>query len=252
MLKFLIAIVLLFLVLMLLAVRTAGAQSSTVPQPVTPAPPVNPVDQANAEAAQWDAVQQAAVGQAQAAANQAAAAAAQANAAAQQAQAAAQMEKAARQAAEQGLMNTAVESAHQAELASVEAVALGRDATQSASLARQQSDLALRNVARLKETLASVANQRDAAQRDASHWSAEATRLDKDRTALAGALVAERERSDLMMKVAFAALLLLVMVLAYTAVMLWKVARVLKPTARDRMVVVNEQGQVRAQIEAIG
>jgi hypothetical protein len=218
----------------------AGAQDPIVPTP----PPVNPIDQANAEAAQWDAVQQAAIGQAQAAAQQAVAAAAQAQSAAQQAQLAAQHEHAARLAAEQGLMNQAVESSHKAQLAAVEAVALGRDATQSASLARQQADLALRNVTRLKTSLDEVTAQRDVAQR-------EATRLDVDRTALAGALREEQNRSDLYGKVAISALLLLALTLGYIALVLGKLVHALHLQPRERLVVLDERGRVKAQIEAL-
>lgn len=249
--KLLLALVLIFLTLMLLAAaQPAGAQTVPTPPP-PPTTPINPIDQANADAARWDAVQQAAVGQAQAAANQAAAAAAQASAAAAQAEMAAQQERAARQAAERGLMNTAVESSHQAQLAAVQAVSLGRDATQSASLARQQADLALRNVANLKTMLVEVGSQRDAALSDAAHWSAEATRLDKDRTALAGALKAEQDRSDLYGKVAIGSLALLTIVLAYMALVLGKLMRALRIQPRDRVVVLDERGRVKAQIEAL-
>jgi hypothetical protein len=238
--------------LLLLSALPAGAQQVT--PPVTPPPPVvptNPIDKANAEAAQWDAVQQAAIGAAQSAASQAVAAASQAQAAAAQAQVAAQQEHAARQAAEQGLMNQAVESSHQAQLAAVQAVSLGKDATQSASMARQQADLALRNVANLKTALTQVTAQRDDARSDAAHWSTEAAQLDKDRTALAGALKAEQDRNDLLSKVAIGALALLAVTLAYMALVLAKLTRALRIKPNDRIVVLNERGMVKAQIEAL-
>jgi hypothetical protein len=238
---------LMFTFLITLPVRAQG--------PVTPPPPpvptINPVDQANADAAQWDALQQAAIGQAQAAASQAIAAASQALAAAGQAQVAAQQEHAARVAAEQGLMNQAVESSHQAQLAAVQAVALGKDATQSASIARQQSDLALRNVANLKTALSQASVERDAAQQDVARWIVEAARLDRDRAAFAGALREEQNRADLYGKVAIGALALLAIVLAYMAIVLSKLTRTLHIKPRDRMVVLDERGRVKAQIEAL-
>jgi hypothetical protein len=239
-----IILLVLFLLWLFAQLPGAHAQAPIVPTPPPAATPINPVDQANAEAAQWDVVQQAAVSAAAAAANQAAAAAAQANAAAAQAQQAAQMERAARQAAQQGLMNQAVESSHQAQLAAVQAITLGRDAMQSASLARQQSDLALRNVQRLKTDLSEITRQRNAAQQDAANF-------DRDRSALAGALKAEQDRSDLFGKVAIGALSLLALTLAYMAFVLAKLVRALRLQPRDRMVVLDERGRVKAQIEAL-
>jgi hypothetical protein len=247
----LIGLVIIFLALMAFFAQPAGAQSQVVPTPPPPVVPTNPIDQANAEAAQWDAVQQAAIGAAQSAASQAVAAASQAQAAAAQAQVAAQQEHAARVAAEQGLLNQSVESSHQAQLAAVQAVSLGKDATQSASMARQQADLALRNVANLKISLMDVTAQRDTARSDAARWQTEATKLDKDRTALAGALKAEQDRSDLLSKVAIGSLMLLGVTLTYIAFVLAKLMRALRIKPNDRIVVLNERGMVKAQIEAL-
>jgi hypothetical protein len=242
-----IAGLILFVFWFLFYVSEAGAQAPIVPTPPPPPPPVtptNPIDVSQAEAKQWDAVQQSAIWAAQSAANQAAAAAARASRAAAQAEAAAQMERAARLAAEQGLMNQAVESSHQAQLAAVEAVALGREATQSASLARQQSDLALRNVQRLKSDLADITRQRNDVQQTAAT-------LAGDRAALAGALKAEQERSDLYGKVAIGSLALLSLVLIYMAFVLAKLVRALRLQPQDRMVVLDERGRVKAQIEGV-
>lgn len=247
--KILIVLVIAFLMLMLLSmVQPAGAQGPLVPPP-TPTP--NPIDQANAEAEQWNAAQQSTLQSAWAAIGQAQAAIAQAQSSAQKAQDAARYEHAARVAAEQGQINQAVESSHQAQLSAVQAVSLGRDATQSASMARQQADLALRNVTNLKAALLEVDSQRAAALTDAQHWSAEAARLDRDRTALAGALKAEQERSDLMSKVAIVALMLLGVTLTYIAFVLAKLVRALRIKPSDRILVVNERGMVKAQIEAL-
>jgi hypothetical protein len=228
-----------------------GQPQGTAPTPPPPVTPQNPVDAANEQAAQWQAVANQAVASAQASINQAYASLAAAQSSVWQYQQAYLQAEAARQAAVRGQLQAASDAAHAAQVASVQAIALASEASRSAMYSLQQAGNAINSVPQLRADLTAVTAQRDTmiAQRDAAR--VQAVQLDKDRTALAGALVAEQQRSDLYGKVAISALLLLAVIVAYVALVLWKLIRALKIQGRDRMVVLDERGRVKAQIEAM-
>lgn len=238
--------VVMLVVWLMLCVSEASAQGAIVPTPppVTPPPPVNPVDAANARADQWQAVANQAVSSAQASINAAYGALANAQWGLNQAQAALQQESAARIAAQQGQIQQAVDSAHQAQMSAARAIVFVSQASDAALESIRQSGAALQLAAELRSSLTAVTAQRETAVRQAEQ-------LDQDRAALAGALVAERARSDVFGKVAIGALLLLGVTLVYIAVVLWKLVRALRIQPRDRVVVLDERGRVKAQIEAL-
>lgn len=247
------ALILLVLLLAVLITQIAHADGPVTPPPppvTTPLPPTDPlaaakaIDAANAEADKWESVARSTVANVQSSINAAYAALAQQQASIYHLQTAFQQADAARLFAQQGQIQQAVESARSAQLASVQAVSLSTQAGKAALIAMQQAGDAARSVAELRSILTVVTTQRDAAR-------SEAAQLDKDRTALAGALVTERQRSDLLTKVVIGLFLLLGMLMSYIALMLWKVMRTLRPAGRNRMVVMNERGEVKAQIEAL-
>ncbi len=239
------------LVLLLAALisQVAYAQGPATPPPppvvTTPVPPVNPVDAANARADQWQTVANQAMQNAQSAINQAYSSLYAAQASVAQYQAAFQQAEAARIAAQQGQLQAASEASHAAQLAAIQAIALASEAGQSALTSIQQSGEALRAIPELRANLTTVTTQRDRAQ-------AEAAQLDKDRVALGTALVMERQRSDLLAKVATGLFLLLGLLMSYIVVVLLKIMRIFNhKSANDRLVILDERGRVKAQIEAL-
>lgn len=242
--KTLITLVLIFLE-MTIATQPVSAQGPTIPTPppVTTPPPVNPIDQANADAAQWQSVANQAMASAQTSINAAYGALAAAQASVYQYQAAYQQAEAARQAAVRGQLQAASDLAHAAQVSSVQAIGLAGEASRSAMSSIHEASLALNQVPALQASLTAVIGQRNSAR-------SEAAQAESDRAALAGALVAERARSDLFGKVALGALLLLGLTLLYIAVVLWKLMRALRIKQSDRLVVLDERGRVKAQIEA--
>jgi hypothetical protein len=240
----------------------AAAQGPVVPTPppvMTPVPPVPPqdgdypanpiaaarsIDAANARADQWQAVANQAVSSAQSAIYYAYGALADAQAGLYQAQAAFQQEQSARIAAQQGQIQQAVVSAQASQISAASAIDLVSRSTSSALTSMQLTSAALRDIAELKASLTLITVQRDSTQ-------SKAAQLDHDRTALASALVMERQRSDLFLKVAISFFLLLLLVIICIAVLLWRVVLALRPAGRRKMIVVDERGQVTAQIEAL-
>jgi hypothetical protein len=246
-------LILLVLLLAVLITQIANAEGPATPPPppvTTPLPPTDPmaaakaIDAANAEADKWESVARSTMANVQSSINAAYAALAQQQASIYQLQTAFQQADAARLFAQQGQIQQAVESARSAQLASVQSVSLSTQSGKAALLSMQQAGDAARSVAELRSNLTVVTAQRDAARSDAAQ-------LDKDRTALAGALVAERQKSDLLFKVSISFFLLLVMVIVCIAALLWRVVKALRLTGRERLVVVDERGRMKAQIEAL-
>jgi hypothetical protein len=254
-----IALTLLVLLLAFLLAQTVHAQGPVTPPPppvVTP-PPVDPlvtakqIDEANARADQWQQVAVNAAASAQASINNAYASLYAAQAGVNQMQIALQQSEAARIAAQQGQIQQAVAAAQNAQLAGVQAVSLASASGQSAMLSLKQSSDALRAVSELRASLTAVTAQRNTARTDVAERDQTIIQRDKDLAAVASALMMERQRSDLYLKVAVSFFLLLGLLMSYIALLLWKVMRTLRPAGRDRMVVMNERGEVKARIEAL-
>jgi hypothetical protein len=248
-------IALVFLLAFLLA-QTAHAQAPIVPPPVPTIPPVDPlsaakqIDAANARADQWQQVAVNSAASAQASIDNAYASLYAAQAGVTQMQIALQQSEAARSTAQQGQIAQAVSAAQAAQLSGLQAIALASASGQSAMLSLKQSSDAQRDVAELRASLSAVTVQRNASRADVTQRDQIIAQRDKDLAAVAGALVAERQRSDLLSKVALGLFLLLALLMSYIALMLLKVLRVLKRQP-DRVVVVDGQGRVKAQIEAL-
>lgn len=239
--------------------QTAHAQGPVTPPPpsVTPMPPVDPlatakqIDEANARADQWQAKAIASAASAQASINSAYASLYAAQAGVNQMQIELQQSEAARVAAQQGQIAQAVAAAQAAQLSGLQAIALASASGQSAMLSLKQSSDALRDVAELRASLTSVTAQRNAARADVAQRDQAAAQRDKDLAAVASALVMERQRSDVYLKVAVSFFSLLIMVMSYVALVLWQLAKSTRSAGRDKMIVVDECGRVKAQIEAL-
>jgi hypothetical protein len=251
------------LVLLLVALisQAAYAQGPVTPPPppqVTPITPVDPmaaakqIDEANARADQWQTVATQAMSKAQGAIDSAYASLWSAQASIGQMQIALQQSEAARVAAQQGQIQQAVQAAGAAQMAGLQAVQLASASGQSATSAVQQAGDAMRAVAELRSSLITKEAQNAALTRNVVQLTSTVAQADKDKTALASALVMERQRSDLLAKVAIGLFLLLGLLMSYIALVLVKVTRIFKQkSTNDRLVILDERGRVKAQIETL-
>jgi hypothetical protein len=214
-----------------LSAHAEGPATPPPPPPVTTPPPVDPlsaakqIDAANARADQWQTVATQAMSSAQGAIDNAYASLYAAQASIGQMQIALQQSEAARVAAQQGQIAQAVASAQNAQLAGVQAVALSSAAGQSAMLSLNQSGEAVRAVSELRTSLTAVTAQRNTARSEITQLNSDLAQSEKNVNAVAGALVAERQRADLLMKIAIALFGLLVLLMSYITLILWRVAR---------------------------
>lgn len=259
------------LFLMLLVAQVAHAQGPVTPPPPPVTTPETPpltakqIDAAYADAAKYQAAANSLVNGMQASIDQANSSLATANASLSAAynslysaqtsiaqyQVMLQQSEAARVAAQNGQIQQSIEAARAAQLSGAQAISLATDAGRSALTSIQQANQAARDVLQLRSDLTTAAARNANLMSEVARLNQTVAQMDKESTALGTALVMERQRSDVITRVAIGLFLLVIVLASYIGLVLWKLAKSLRPAGKDRMVVVDDIGQVKAMIEGL-